>query len=82
MADVVTDYPAHIVAFNTWAGEGAPQPPPDSAGLRWFNIVVPTTAALAELRARLVAAGTTVREVDGALEATDPAGNRVRLVVG
>src|SRR5690606_5159116 len=33
MGDVNLDYPPHIMAFNTWAGEGAPQPPPDSAGL-------------------------------------------------
>jgi catechol 2,3-dioxygenase len=82
MADVVTDYPPHILAFNTWAGEGAPQPPADSAGLRWFTIVAPSAAALADIRARVDATGATVREVAGAVEAIDPAGNRVRLVVG
>ena len=37
MADVKTSYPPHILAFNTWAGEGAPQPPegqPACAGSR------------------------------------------------
>ena len=82
MADVVTDYPPHIMAFNTWAGEGAPQPPPDSAGLRFFTIVSPSAAALANLKARLVAAGIKVADAGGALEAVDPAGNRVRLVAG
>ena len=82
MADVALDYPPHIMAFNTWAGEGAPQPPPGSAGLRWFTIVVPSAAARDEMRARLAAASAPVTAVGDALEATDPAGNRVRLMVG
>jgi catechol 2,3-dioxygenase len=81
MADVVTDYPPHIVAFNTWAWEGAPQPPPESAGLRWFTIVVPSTAARDEMRARLAKAGARISDAGGAFEALDPAGNRVRVDV-
>ncbi len=42
MGDVTMDYPPHIIAFNTWAGVGAPQAPAGSAGLRWFTIVVPS----------------------------------------
>ena len=53
MADVTLDYPPHVLAFNTWAGEGAPQPPAESAGLRWFTIVLPTAAARDDLRKRL-----------------------------
>jgi len=82
MADVVTDYPPHIMAFNTWAGEGAPQPPADSAGLRFFTIVVPGAGGLADMRTRIEASGAKVTLAAGGLAAIDPAGNRVRLVAG
>ena len=81
MGDVTLDYPPHIVAFNTWAGEGARQPPPDSAGLRWFTIDLPDEAALAEVKARLATAGAPANAVDGAIETADPSGNRIRLQV-
>ena len=81
MGDVTLDYPPHIVAFNTWAGEGARQPPPNSAGLRWFTIEVPGKAALAEVKARLAAAGAPVNTVEDAIETADPSGNRVRLQI-
>ena len=80
MGDVTMDYPPHIVAFNTWAGVGAPQAPAGSAGLRWFTIVVPAAGDLAAMRARLTAAGAPVSAHDGGLETRDPAGNRVRIV--
>ncbi len=82
MGDVTLDYPPHIMAFNTWAGDGAPQPPPDSAGLRWFTIVLPDGPSRDAMRARLAAAGAPLSDVDGAIETADPAGNRLRLVVG
>lgn len=82
MGDVTLDYPPHILAFNTWAGEGAPQPPPGSAGLRWFTLRVPDAASLAALRQRLAEAGAPVSDVDGAIETADPSGNRLRCVVG
>jgi catechol 2,3-dioxygenase len=28
----------HHVGLNTWAGEGAPPPPPGSRGLEWFEL--------------------------------------------
>jgi catechol 2,3-dioxygenase len=79
MADVSLDYPPHILAFNTWAGEGAPQPPPGSAGLRWFTIVVPSDTAKADMRARMESAGARFIEVGPGIETVDPAGNRLRI---
>ena len=81
MGDVTVDFPPHIIAWNTWAGEGAKQPPPDSAGLRWFTVNVPTAAALAEMRSRLEAAGAPLTEIDGGIETQDPSGNRMRIGV-
>ena len=81
MGDVTMGYPPHIVAFNTWAGPGAPQPPAGSAGLRWFTIVVPSAADLAAMRDRLAAAGAPVGDTADGFETADPAGNRVRIAV-
>ncbi len=81
MGDVGLDYTPHTIAFNIWAGPDARQAPAGSAGLRWFTIVVPDTATLADLRARLAAHGFAHDEIDGGIEARDPAGNLVRIVV-
>jgi catechol 2,3-dioxygenase len=75
MGDVTLGYQPHALAFNTWAGVGAPQPPAGSAGLRWFGITVASASELAAMRARLGE----VRDVLGGFEATDPAGNRLRV---
>ncbi len=59
MGDVKTNYEPHILAFNTWNGEGAPQAPEGAAGLRHFTIEAPDAATLAAIRGRLEAAGAT-----------------------
>lgn len=81
MGDVTLDYPPHIVAFNTWAGEGAQPAPPGSAGLRRFTIEVPSANDLAGVRARLEAAGAPLREEAGAIVTADPSGNPVHVRV-
>ena len=81
MGDVTLDYPPHIVAFNTWAGEGARQPPADSAGLRHFTVEAPDTATLQGMAARLEGGGAKLAEADGGIVTTDPSGNRVRLAL-
>jgi catechol 2,3-dioxygenase len=81
MGDVTMDYPPHIVAFNIWAGVGAQQAPPGSAGLRWFTIVAPTDRDLAAMRQRLVAAKAPVGDDGDGIETRDPAGNRLRVEV-
>jgi len=87
----VRDYPGalfmsaggyhHHVGANTWAGEGAPPPPPGALGLRSFELVVPSRDELEAAEAWLRAAGFETSPNDGALAATDPSGNLVRLVV-
>src|SRR6266511_2471966 len=71
----------HHVGANTWAGEGAPPPPPGALGLRSFELVVPSRDELEAAEAWLRAAGFETSPNDGALAATDPSGNLVRLVV-
>jgi catechol 2,3-dioxygenase len=82
MGDVGLDYPPHIVAFNTWAGEGAAQPPAGSSGLRHFTAVLPAASDLAGVQARLTALGAPVTAVAGGIETADPSGNKLKLVAG
>lgn len=82
MGDVNLDYAPHILAFNIWAGRNPGTPPEGAAGLRWFTIVVPDEGTLADIRGRLEGAGSPVETVAGGIEARDPAGNRVRILVG
>jgi catechol 2,3-dioxygenase len=71
----------HHVGVNTWAGDGAPPPEPDSRGLRWFEIVLPSRQELERVERRLAEAGIeAVRQGEG-LGVADPSGNRVRLRV-
>ena len=80
MGDVGLDYTPHAIAFNIWAGANAAQAPAGSAGLRWFTIVVPDTATLDDVRARLTTHKFAFGEVVGGIEARDPSGNLVKVV--
>jgi catechol 2,3-dioxygenase len=53
----------HHVGLNTWAGVGAPSPPPDSVGLRSFALRLPDGEAWRTLLARVREAD--VRVADG-----------------
>ncbi|WP_332712004.1 VOC family protein [Pelagibacterium mangrovi] len=82
MGDVNLDYAPHILAFNIWAGRNPSMPPLGAAGLRWFTIVVPDEGTLGEVRGRMEGAGSPVETIEGGIETRDPAGNRVRIVIG
>ncbi len=69
----------HHLGLNTWAGVGAPPPPPDAAGLRSFAIVLPDTDALAQVAARVHAAGIAIEQTDAGLLLRDPSQNGVVL---
>jgi catechol 2,3-dioxygenase len=75
MGDAGLGYQPHAIAFNTWAGTGAPQPPPGSAGLRHFTLELPGESDLVALRARLGE----VRDTPGGFETSDPAGNLIKV---
>ncbi|HEX3292551.1 MAG TPA: VOC family protein [Solirubrobacterales bacterium] len=69
----------HHLGLNTWAGVGAPPPPPGSRGLREFEIVLPDGEAIAAEEDRLREAGFEPEHEDQRVRATDPSGNRVVL---
>lgn len=72
----------HHIGMNTWAGAGAPPPPPDAVGLRWFEVRLPTPAALADVRSRIEAAGVQVSEQDSGLLVRDPSQNGILFTAG
>jgi catechol 2,3-dioxygenase len=82
MGDVGLDYTPHTIAFNIWSGPDARPAPADSAGLRWFTVVVPDVKTLGEVKARLARLGVAITDADEGLEARDPSGNLVKVVVG
>lgn len=71
----------HHVGLNTWAGVGAPPPPPGAIGLKHFEVRFPEDAALAEVADRLRAAGITPEPHDGGLLIHDPAKNAMLLTM-
>ncbi len=69
----------HHIGLNTWAGEGAAPPPLGARGLRWFEILLPTQEALAEVERRVAEAGIEATRGEGELRLSDPSGNGVLL---
>jgi catechol 2,3-dioxygenase len=77
MADLGAGGPfPHRIALNDWHGPSARQPAPGTVGLRRFELVVATAEHLAELHARLTAAGVVpASDQSDAVTGVDPAGN-------
>jgi catechol 2,3-dioxygenase len=69
----------HHVGLNTWQGEGAPPPPMDALGLRYFTIELPDRKALDEVIARIDAAGIPSNQTQEGLLVHDPSENGVML---
>lgn len=71
----------HHLAFNTWAGLGAPPPAPDMAGLNWYEVQLPTAAERDQIVERVRQAGLPVEEQPNGLLLRDPAQNTILLTV-
>jgi catechol 2,3-dioxygenase len=69
----------HHIGLNTWAGVGAPPPPADASGLRWFEVLLPDQAALDAVLARLKEANVPVEEQPGGFLVRDPSQNGILL---
>lgn len=69
----------HHIGTNVWQGVGAPPPPEDATGLRYFSVVVPNGDELERVKARAATAGLPVEaHPEGAL-LRDPSRNGVLL---
>jgi catechol 2,3-dioxygenase len=71
----------HHIGTNVWQGVGAPPPPDDALGLRYFSMVLPDEDSLRRVLSRTDAAGTTVREAEEGFLLADPAGNGLLLTL-
>jgi catechol 2,3-dioxygenase len=69
----------HHIGLNTWHSAGASPSPPGSAGLRNFDVVLPSTEALQEVMERVRQAGLVQEPEDGGTLVRDPSGNGVVL---
>lgn len=81
MGDVGLDHPPHVIAFNLWAGPDAALPPAGTAGLRYFEVIVPDVETLEAVRTRLDRTGGVYVEIEGGIEAVDPSGIKLRVLV-
>ena len=69
----------HHIGLNTWAGVGAPPPPPGAIGLKHFALTLPDAAARDAVLARVRAAGITPDQTDEGPLIHDPAKNAILL---
>lgn len=69
----------HHIGFNTWAGEGAPPPPHDALGLRYFTLVLPNTTELEHVVERIQQAGVATVQIEDGILVRDPSQNGVVL---
>jgi len=74
----------HHIALNTWAGEGAPPPPPGRTGLYHFAILYPDRKELARalkllIENRVQIDGVADHGVSESIYLRDPDGNGIEL---
>jgi catechol 2,3-dioxygenase len=62
----------HHLGFNVWRGQGVGPAPEHTVGLRRWTVQLPTAADVAQVRARVEAAGQTTEPVDGGFLVRDP----------
>jgi len=72
----------HHIGLNIWAGVGAPPPPTDAVGLRWFEIVLPDSTSLEAVQTRLQEANIPVETLTGAILIHDPSQNGILIKAG
>jgi catechol 2,3-dioxygenase len=72
----------HHIGLNTWAGVGAPPPPPGSLGLHFYTIHLPNRQALERTVEHLTSSGVQIDEAPDGIELQDPSGNRIQLTLG
>jgi len=69
----------HHIGLNIWQGQGAPPPPPDALGLRYFTVELPDQKALDEVVARLDKASMPTNQTGDGLLLSDPSHNGILL---
>jgi catechol 2,3-dioxygenase len=71
----------HHIGLNTWQGKGAPPPPEDAVGLRYFTVELPNQKAYDEVVTRMKVAGIPSNQTEAGLHLHDPSQNGVLLTM-
>lgn len=71
----------HHIGTNVWQGIGAPPPPADATGLRYFTMVLPDTAVLNQVVGQLEKAGVAITQTNDGLLLRDPSQNGIVLTL-
>jgi catechol 2,3-dioxygenase len=69
----------HVVAFNTWKGEGIPPAPENALGMRYFTIVPPNAGELQRVVERVRAAGLPIEETPEGIIVHDP--SHIKIII-
>lgn len=69
----------HHIGLNTWQGEGAPPPPTDALGMRYFSVKFSHQDAMNQVIARIDRAGIATNRTQAGLLVYDPSQNGVLL---
>lgn len=72
----------HHIGINTWAGVGAPPPPPGSLGLRYFTVHLSGESEQVSLISRLAAANAPHRVEPDVVIVHDPSENEIHFTIG
>ncbi|MCG3209196.1 MAG: Catechol-2,3-dioxygenase [Anaerolineae bacterium] len=72
----------HHLGINTWAGVGAPPPPADAVGLRYFVVELPDEAELNRLVERARRANWPFEEQADGIFGRDPSQNGILITAG
>ena len=72
----------HHLGFNVWMGRDVKPPPPGTAGLRHWTVVLDSAEDVAAVRTRAKAAGVEVADYDGGFLVRDPWGTGVTFRAG
>ena len=68
----LTEDQNHVIAFNTWKGEGTPAAPADALGIRYFTIVLPDQSELGRVLERVQQHGIATEETQEGILIRDP----------
>jgi catechol 2,3-dioxygenase len=74
------DYHHHI-GTNTWQGVGAPSPPPEALGLRYFTVALPDEEALDWVNGRLQSANIPLQRTETDILTSDPSQNQIQFTL-
>lgn len=78
---LATSYVPHALAINTWNGRSASSRPPGTAGLRMWDLQIPSQSDLDDVQERLTLAGVAADRSPDQLTTSDPSGNPLRIMV-